>query len=96
MARQCLAPAPGPGVAAAGTEFNDPHAAEQLLAEVGEKEQQPALAAEFGTTLRSVTLVTRVRQAGCAPAGGHAAASLGRAPAEDMVSVDTAMPAHLI
>jgi hypothetical protein len=38
----------------------------------------------------------RVRQAGCAAAGGHAAASLGRAPAEDMVSVDTALPAHLI
>jgi hypothetical protein len=41
-----------PGVAAAGMEFTDPHAAEQLLAEMGEKEQQPALAAEFGTTLR--------------------------------------------
>ena len=37
-----------------------------------------------------------VRPAGCAAAGGHAAASLGRAPAEDMVSVDTALPAHLI
>jgi hypothetical protein len=32
-------------VAAAGMEFTDPHAAEQLLAEMGEKEQQPALAA---------------------------------------------------
>ena len=36
-------------------EFTDPHVAEQLLAEMEEKEQQLALAAEFGTTLLART-----------------------------------------
>ena len=38
-----------------GMEFTDPHVAEQLLAEMEEKEQQLALAAEFGTTLLART-----------------------------------------
>ena len=41
--------------APAAMEFTDPHVAEQLLAEMEEKEQQLALAAEFGTTLLART-----------------------------------------
>jgi hypothetical protein len=53
---------------------------------------------EARATLSTVLHASSVCRAPCAAAGGHAAASLGRAPAEDMVSmsVDTALPAHLI
>ena len=50
-------------------EFTDPHVAEQLLQEMEEKEQQLALAAEFGTTLLARTVSARNSAVACDPVG---------------------------